>query len=110
MGIFKYLKDKVFIEDPIRESLPDIRRKFTSIEKRARVAEYEKLKYDVDTKILIDRFNKQQIVNMVQTVTSIALVILTVILVYATYTLQGATKTLNTMMPEMMPKAHEKAK
>lgn len=112
MGLFKYLKDRVFIEDPVRDSLEDIRKKFISLENKAGVPEYEKIKYDIDTKILINRFNKQQIVNITQMVTSIALVILTIILVYTTYTLQGATKTLNNMMPEMMPKAqsHNKIK
>ncbi len=107
MGLIKYLKDRVFLEDPIKDSLEDIRRKLISLENESGIPEYDKVKYDIDTKILINRFNKQQIVNMTQMVISIALVILTFILVYTTYTLQGATKTLNNMMPEMMPKTHD---
>jgi len=110
MGLIKYVKDKIFLEDPIKDSLEDIRKKFISLENESNIPEYNKVKYDIDTKILINRFNKQQMVNITQTVVSIGLVILTCILVYTTYTLQGATKTLNNMMPEMMPKTHEHSK
>jgi len=90
MSIFKSLKESIFLADPIKESLAELRKHGRPL-------------HDLETKLHISQFNRQQAVNLVQLVVSLTLVVLTVILIYVTSSLRGETKTLNKMMPLMAP-------
>ncbi len=90
MSIWQSLKEAVFLNDPIKGSLADLRKRRRPL-------------HDLETKLHIDQFNRQQVVSLIQLVVSLCLVVLTVILIYVTSTLRGETKMLNQMMPMMTP-------
>ncbi len=90
MNIWQSLKEAVFLHDPIKESLADLRKHGRPL-------------HELETKLHISQFNRQQVINIIQIAVSLTLVVLTVILIYVTSTLRSETKTLNKMMPLMAP-------
>ncbi len=90
MSIWQSLKEAVFLNDPVKESLAELRQHRWPL-------------HDFETKLHISQFNRQQVISLIQLVVSLSLVVLTVILIYVTSTLRGETKMLNKMMPMITP-------
>ena len=97
MGFWRALKESIFLADPIRESLADLHR-------------HGRPRHDLETKLHVSQFNRQQVVNLIQLFVSLVLVLLTAMLIYVTTTLREENKTINKMMPLMMQQATPEAR